>query len=487
MTFTSFPFLLFLPAVYLIFHLTPERRRWIILLAASYGYYATFSALYLPVVLILVTLAAYGFGLALGRESDESLRRRWLLAGVLLCLATLGAFKYAWLLESHSYRIFGFHSSLSSSLLSIGISYFTFQAICYLVDIYLEIEAPERHLGHFALYLAFFPKLLQGPIERAGDLLPQLKSLETARLDRFRSGLFLIARGFFKKVVIADRLALFLGPVYADVDDFSGGTLLLATYLYAFQLYFDFSGYTDIARGAARLFNLELTENFDSPYLARSIADFWRRWHISFSRWILDYIFKPLNLKLRNWKERGTAVALLATFLVSGIWHGATWGFLVWGGLHGFYMACSVFYKPYQKKLHHRFGIGNAGWWQIWQVFFTFHLVCFAWIFFRAATLTEACHVVSRILTLSKGALPSAREIDEIARVSYIAFTKELSIAMVSMALIVALPLLGKHIPLYDHFYGKPRLFRFCVYYLIVVCILVLGHYSNLTFSYARF
>lgn len=187
------------------------------------------------------------------------------------------------------------------------------------------------------------------------------------------------------------------------MHNYTGASLILGTYAFALQLYFDFSAYTDMARGTARMFGINLTENFDHPYLAQSIADFWRRWHISFSRWILDYVFKPLQMGWRNWGRAGTALALLVTFLVSGIWHGATWGFVCWGLLHGVYLAASTFYKPWQKKLYKQLGIDRSPWIKWWQAFVTFNLVSFAWVFFRANNPADAWYVARHYLYGAKG------------------------------------------------------------------------------------
>jgi len=183
--------------------------------------------------------------------------------------------------------------------------------------------------------------------------------------------MLLFTWGLFKKVVVADRLALYADQVYNNVHDYTGLSLIIGTYAFALQIYFDFSAYTDMARGTGRMFSINLTENFNHPYLATSIADFWRRWHISFSRWILDYIFKPLQMEWRNWGQAGTALALIVTFLVCGIWHGATWGFIFWGLLHGIYMAASIYYRPYQKRLHKWLGVEKSTWLKWWQIFVT--------------------------------------------------------------------------------------------------------------------
>jgi alginate O-acetyltransferase complex protein AlgI len=362
MPFNSLKYFLFLPIVYLIFCFAGERARWFVLLAASLMFYAALKVPYLLAVLLLVAMATYCFGIWLDQAGSAKKKRVILWSGVATNVFILVGMKYLPFLSENL-------KALSTMLLldakiqpikafvSIGVSYYVFQSISYLFDIYLEIEKPERHLGFFTLYLAFFPKLLQGPIERSSDLIPQLKQKYEFNYDNMRFGMLLFMWGLFKKVVIADRLGLYVDTVYDNVKAFTGLPLLFATYTYAFQIYMDFSGYTDMALGSARLFNINLTQNFNSPYLATSVADFWRRWHISFSSWILDYIFKPLQMQWRNWKNWGTSTAIFVAFIISGIWHGASWGFIIWGGLHGLYMACSIFYKPYQKKLHKLFGI----------------------------------------------------------------------------------------------------------------------------------
>jgi alginate O-acetyltransferase complex protein AlgI len=400
MTFNSLSYFLFLPVAYLIFYFTADRWRWLVLLTVSYIFYASFKSPYLLAALFMVTGISYACGLRISAQQDESIRRRWLWIGSFACVAILALLKYFPFFESQVNCIFGINCTFSSTIISIGVSFFTFQAISYLADIYLEIEEPELHFGHFALYLAFFPKLLQGPIERAGDLLPQLKRPYQFDYDSMRSGMLLFTWGLFKKIVVADRLSLYADQVYNNVHEYSGLPLAIGTYAYALQIYFDFAGYTDMARGTGRMFGINLSENFNRPYLAISIADFWRRWHISFSRWILDYIFKPLQFGWRNWGHTGTAAALIITFLVSGIWHGASWGFVIWGLLHGIYLASSTYYRPYQKRLHKWLGIEKGKWLKWWQVFATFNMVSFAWVFFRARNLGDAWYVVKNMVSV---------------------------------------------------------------------------------------
>jgi len=395
-----------LPVLFLLFNIVPARTRWCVLLAASLVFYAALNIPYLLAVIVLVAMTTYGFGIWLDRAETSKGKRALLWSGVAVNVLILVVMKYLPFLSTNL-RALSIFLSLGTQIqpvkafASIGVSYYVFQAISYLFDIYLEIDKPERHFGYFALYLAFFPKLLQGPIERAADLIPQLKSRYEFNYDTMRFGMLLLTWGLFKKVVIADRLGLYVDHVYDNVHAFTGVPLLLASYAYSFQIYMDFSGYTDIALGSGLLFNIRLTQNFNNPYLATSVADFWRRWHITFSRWILDYIFKPLQMQWRNWRNWGTATALVVAFLVSGIWHGASWGFVIWGGLHGCYMACSVFYRPFQKKLHKALGLEKTRLLKAWQIFVTFNMVTIAWVFFRASNISDAKYVLANIFNVT--------------------------------------------------------------------------------------
>jgi len=385
MLFHSLPYLLFLPSVVLVHHLAPDRWRWLVLLAASLGFYAALGAPWLLAALLGVAAVAWGCGLWMAALPAGPRRSQVFWVGVGTLLAVLAGLKLL-------------PQALGSALVTAGVSYFVFQAISYLADLHLDVVEPEPHAGRLLLSLALFPKLLQGPIERSGDLLPQLRAPYRFDYDGARAGLLLLARGLLKKTAIASRAALYVDAAYADPSA-SGGTVLFATYAYAIQIYFDFSGYTDMALGSARLLGLRLSRNFDRPYQAVSVADFWRRWHISFSRWILDYIFKPLQLQWRRGGQAGVAAALLVTFLASGIWHGATWSFVVWGLLHGTYLAASTYWKPWQKRLHRALRLEGSWLLRAWQTLITFHLVCLAWVFFRAPSVAEGLHLVGRVLS----------------------------------------------------------------------------------------
>jgi D-alanyl-lipoteichoic acid acyltransferase DltB (MBOAT superfamily) len=482
MPFNSVQYFLFLPLVYLVFYCVPDRARWGVLLAASFCFYSALKVPYLPAVLALVTLVTYAFGIWVDGARTQGAKRAFLWSGIAANVLILVGMKYLPFLSENLgtlAKLFSPGADVTpvQALVAIGVSYYIFQAISYLFDIYLEIDTPERHLGYFALHLAFFPKLLQGPIERSCDLIPQLREKYLFNYENARLGMLLFTWGLFKKVVVADRIAPYVDNVYNNVHAFKGLPLLLATYAYSFQIFFDFSGYTDMALGSALLFNIRLTQNFNRPYLATSVADFWRRWHISFSRWILDYIFKPLQMQWRSLKNWGSAAALVIAFLVSGIWHGASWGFVIWGGLHGLFMACSIFYKPYQKKLHKALGVEKTRLLKWWQVFVTFNLVSFAWIFFRAATLADAWYVASNLFNGAEG----VKEAFLFLR------SHELIMTLVSVAIFVLLSALFRQEKL-QQLFSKSAFKRYLAYNSLLFCLILLAKYgATKSFIYFQF
>ncbi len=483
MPFNSLQYFLFLPAVLLVFHFTRDRWRWAVLLLASLGFYATLGDPYLLAALAAVTMTTYLLGIRIGGTGYHSRKTALLWIGIAINLLVLISMKFI-----HSMAGTG-HPSPSGigrldlspaggTILAIGVSYYTLQAISYLVDIYLGTGEAERHPGRFALYLSVFPKILQGPIERGRDLIPQLRSPYVFDYAEARAGVLRIAGGLFKKMVIADRLAQYVNPVYDNVHAYSGVVFIVVTYLYALQIYYDFSGYTDIALGSARLFGIRLTENFRNPYTATSIADFWRRWHISFSRWILDYIFRPLQMRFRHGGTGGTAAALILTFLASGLWHGVGWGFVVWGSLHGLFLACSVYYKPHQRSIYRKLGV-TAGWKStLWQRFVTFHLVCLAWIFFRANSIADAGYILNHLFA---GTGKIARLLTSHERL-------EMWICVLSLGIMVVLYHLGKRRDKWEYLFSKPAVVRWGFYYATALYILVFGKYfSPQTFIYGKF
>ncbi len=402
MLFNSLAFCIFFPLVVAGYFLTPPRARWAWLLAASYVFYAWWKIEY-TLLLAFSTLVDYGAARAMGRHATRRGRRPYLLVSLGVNLGVLVGFKYlAFFSESLGTLLHGAGMAYApvglNVLLPVGISFYTFQTMAYSIDVYRGAQAPEKHLGRFALYVSFFPQLVAGPIERSTHLLPQFREKMRWNDARVASGLQLMLWGFFKKLVIADRLALYVNEVYAAPGAHAGWPVVLATYFFAFQIYCDFSGYCDIAVGAARVMGYDLRPNFRFPYFATSVADFWRRWHISLSTWFRDYLYLPLGgnrVRKARW-----AFNILVVFLVSGLWHGAAWTFVVWGAIHGLYLLAERAWQGTRAWLW-SFGAPvptRPGWHRWLAALVTFHLVLVAWVFFRASTFDAALHVFASLV-----------------------------------------------------------------------------------------
>jgi len=393
MLFNSMPFCLFFPLVVGLYYLVPKKWQWALLLTASYGFYMAWEPGY--VILIWFSTAIDFFAAQRIHQSDSRRgKRRWLALSLSANLGLLFFFKYynffrdslGTLTESAGWSI---ELPYSELLLPLGISFYTFQTLAYTIDVYRGQLEPERHLGRFALYVCFFPQLVAGPIERARNLLPQLGVEHRFTYDGVTDGLRLMGWGFFKKLVIADRLGQVVAYVYADSAQQNGAALALATLCFAYQIYCDFSGYSDIAIGAARVLGVRLSPNFNRPYAARSIGEFWQRWHITLSTWFRDYVYIPLGgnrTRLSRW-----AINILIVFGVSGLWHGAAWKFLVWGLLHGTYLLGERTLTRQWPALTRVPGI--------LKLLLTFALVNLAWVFFRADDLYHAMEILGRLGT----------------------------------------------------------------------------------------
>jgi len=396
--FNTVLFWLFFVVVWLLHRLTPKAWRWGVLLIASYTFYGVWSPPYLLLLAVSTTVDWWAAS-RMAAADRRGARRAWLGVSITSNLGMLGVFKYWDFFNQSAVDLFAFGGFVWDApelglLLPVGISFYTFQTLSYSVDVYRGKLEPEPNLLRFALYVSFFPQLVAGPIERAGHLMPQLRSGGSADTAAMASGAQRALWGLFKKVVIADRLALYVDAVYTDPATHSAPTLLLATYAFAFQIYADFSGYSDIAIGCARMLGYDLRENFRRPYLATSIRDFWRRWHISLSNWLRDYVYIPLGGSRHG--ERRTIAALVITMLLGGLWHGASWTFVIWGGLQGLMLVGS------RATLARR-----DRWWAKWgdstrvrdvfRVIVTFHLVCLSWVFFRAESLADAVGVLEGI------------------------------------------------------------------------------------------
>lgn len=397
MQFDSLAYLLLLVVTLVGFYGLGSRGRLLMLLGASTVFYGAWSVTFLGLIAISAAVD-FSCGLALG---SGRVRRRWLvlLVSVVTNLGILGYFKYAGFFVANAQALLGgaVPDSVVEIVLPPGISFYTFQTMSYTIDVYRGRMQPTRSVGRFFVYVAFFPQLVAGPIERAARLLPQIEQALHLRFSAANlvAGTRLIVWGLFKKAVIADHCARFVEPVYGDPSAFNGWAALVATYAFTLQIYCDFSAYSEIARGSARLLGIELMRNFDQPYLARSVRDFWRQWHISLSEWFRDYVFVPLGGS-RKGRTR-TLANLTATMFLSGLWHGAAWNFVLWGMFHGVLLLVHALWsaRPWAARMMAKLG----GFGSVLAWFVTLQLVVIGWVLFRVDTVGDALTIVGRMFT----------------------------------------------------------------------------------------
>jgi len=412
MLFNSLSFAIFLPIVFCLYWFMPTKNRAkqnLLLLASSYFFYGCWDWRFL-FLLIFSTLLDYYTGLKIESATSQITRKFWFWLSISVNLGFLGIFKY------YNFFATSFGEMLSGIglkvnpwtlkfILPVGISFYTFHGLSYVIDIYKKRISAEKNFIDYSLFVSFFPLLVAGPIERATHLLPQIKRDRRLNYVQAVDGLRQILWGLFKKIVIADQCAEIANAIFNDPTSYNGSTLCLGAVLFAFQIYGDFSGYSDIALGTARLFGIDLLRNFAYPYFSRDIAEFWRRWHISLSTWFRDYLYIPLGgskggiwLKIRN---------TFIIFLVSGFWHGANWTFIIWGLLHALYIMPSIIFNTNRKNLATvAEGKIFPSLKDLVSMIITFSLVVFAWIFFRAESLTHAVQYISGIFSESLLSLP---------------------------------------------------------------------------------
>lgn len=391
MTISSVRFLLFLAAVCLLYFAAPQRFRGLVLLIANYIFYALWQPAF-GLLLLLGTAISYGCALATDKELLGR-RRLWTALGVCYLIGVLFVYKYLDFFCVSILSLTGFESGL---VLPIGISFYTFSAAGYLFDVYRKKCAAERNFVCLAAALSFFPSILSGPINRMRELLPQLKAPQGFSYERMKHGLFRFAVGAVKKLVLADTLAVFVNTAYGDIASFSGGNLLIAAVFYSLQIYFDFAGYSDMAIGAAEILGFKLGENFNAPYLTRSVKEFWKNWHISLTSWFREYLYFPMGGS-RKGKCR-TYLNVMTVFAVSGLWHGADMSFMLWGALNGAYQVVGQMTDACRKALRKRLHISeDSKVLALIQGLFSFALITAAWVFFRADGLGDAVFVLKRI------------------------------------------------------------------------------------------
>jgi D-alanyl-lipoteichoic acid acyltransferase DltB (MBOAT superfamily) len=479
MLFNSFSFLAFFALLVIVYYAIPHRFRWGLLLLASLVNYAAFRAVYV-LLLLGITLVGYLAGMAIEQTADRARRKALVVSSIVVVLGALFVNKYyGFFAESLNGLLGGSGGTAVLPRLTLaaaaGLSFYTFSCVSYLVDVYQARLAAERHFGRFALYISFFPKLLAGPLERARPFLSRLDVPVQFDSARVTAGLQLVLWGLFKKVVIADRLAPIVDAAYRQPSFAPPADLVIATYFFAFQLYCDFSGYSDIAIGTAKVLGFDLMENFRRPYLATTVREFWaNRWHLSLSAWFRDYLYIPLG------GSRVSAsrlyVNLLVVFLVSGLWHGANWTFVVWGGLNGLYQVVGLMIAGRGRRAADDRARSTAG--SLVGGIATFHLVLVTWVFFRAATLSDAVTVLSRV---SGAAVALPRLL--VNRLN----SPELLVSVGLVVLLLAIEWLDERRPMWSRLESRPVYVRWTAYYALLLSLLVLGNWNLTQFVYMQF
>lgn len=462
MSFISLNFVALFACTFILYHVLPPRYKKTVLLAASFVFIGFYHVIFLEVAL-LISIATYLFGLWMGQVKDERRVKRIYFSSVCVLVASWLASRYAGQLTGCNF------------IFPLGISFYTFQAISYLTEIYWQEEEPERNLPDFLVYMLFFMKFLSGPIERAGDMLPQLKSGKAVDYQSMVCGLELIVVGLVKKLMLADYIGSYIDSIFNSPHTASGIQLLTACLLYPIELYGDFSGYTDIALGGARMLGFKLSPNFNHPFIAQTTADFWRRWHMSLSFWVRDYLYLPLSSAMRGWGQWGVFLSLVLTFTGLGIWHGAGWNFAVYGLIQGIIIFYEMKTIAFRNKARSRLG---RPLFSALSVIRTYLIFAFSLIFFRAASLSEAFYYISHI---SFDVHYSWKEID-LGMPDH-----NCIVAGCALALILIYEYFMSKRDLLEALGKQPAAVRWGVYYLLAIMLFTLGQFNSDSFIYLQF
>lgn len=482
MIFNSVDFLIFFPIVTFIYFIIPHRFRWFWLLISSYYFYMCWNPKY-AILIAASIIITYLSGLLIDKANqirDEKksigLKKLWVFMSFAINLGILFIFKYANFFNGIIKSIFSWlnitvNIPTFNFLLPVGISFYTFQALSYTMDVYRKDVRAERNLGKYALFVSFFPQLVAGPIEKSKNLLYQFDEKHSFDYDRAKNGLLLMIWGFFQKVLVADRLAILVDNVYNNPNGHKGFEIITATIFFAFQIYCDFGSYSDIARGAAEVMGFRLSKNFERPYFSKSIKEFWRRWHITLSAWFKDYLYIPLGgsrcSKLRNYFN------IMVVFLISGLWHGADMSFVIWGGLHGAFQVIGDILKPLKEKLRRVFKIKTDVFsYKLLQVVITFILVDFAWIFFRANSYSDAKILIKNMMYFN----PWIFIDNSIYNLGL--DSKEFLVAIIGIIVVLAVNMMQRNKSLRIQLSRQNTSFRWVMYLIAVLSILIFGMYG---------
>lgn len=480
MLFNSLQFLIFFPIVTIFYYLLPHKFRWFHLLIASCVFYAAFIPIYI-LILFATIIIDYIAGLIIESAAGKK-RKLFLIFSIIANVGVLAIFKYFnFFIDNcnellHSLNITSYNFPLLNIILPIGLSFHTFQAMSYTIEVYRRNQKAERHFGIYALYVMFYPQLVAGPIERPQNLLQQFKEEHKFNSQQFYEGLRLMMWGFFKKLVIADRVAQYVNAVFNYPGEYHYLNLIIAVLFFTIQIYCDFSGYSDIAIGAAKAMGFKLMVNFNRPYFAKNIQEFWKKWHISLSTWFRDYLYFSLGGNRVSKVKVYRNVAIV--FLLSGLWHGANWTFVIWGALHTLFILGYMFYQSKIKSTSTNMSIlsKSMGW------LLTFSIVSFAWIFFRANNFSEAIIIVKNIFTVNTIHPFQLIVTDASTGALFSAFNIALSVVMIGLLFSieyfadVALLKLNK-----NNFID----IAFCS--MIMIIIILTGVFQNSNFIYFQF
>ena len=478
MLFNSLTFLIFLLCILSLYYILPYKYRWYLLLLGSYIFYMAWRVEFIFLILFS-SFFNYYIGILIEKYINKS--KIVLSFGLIINFLILFIFKYS-IFINHSfmslYEYFNIPYPIKDFdiVLPMGISFYTFQATSYTIDIYRKRYKTEKNILKVALYIMFFPQLVAGPIERADRLLNQLFINHKFNIYNISTGIKIMLIGYFKKIVIADRVAILVNTVYNSPYDYNGISFIIATIFFAIQLYCDFSGYSDIAIGCAKLFGIDLMENFKSPYFSKSVKEFWTRWHISLSTWFKDYLYIPLGGNRKGTIR--TYFNLMVTFLVSGIWHGANWTFVLWGGLNGFYQIIGAIKNKFFEYIG--FNIKNKyinNFLNIFRILITFSLICFSLIFFRANTVKDAFYIVNNLFS----------DISNISNIQYMYnISTELGLNIFEILMVTFCIIILIFIEIFEYkqriyitLNKAPFIIRFIFYYIITIIIITMGVFSN--------
>jgi alginate O-acetyltransferase complex protein AlgI len=482
MTLSSPEYLFFMLGIGIIHYLIPRKYRWLILLTASYYLYLKWDPTYI-ILLITLTIINHLAALQIHRIHNNYQRNFIFVLSISINMGALLFFKYfdvnLYSIYSRSDVIDIFIDNSGKLLFPLGLSFYSFRLISYMIDVYRGRQTPEVHPGKFALYISFFPTLVAGPIERANHFLPKINQLITDVQTRLPTGLLLITWGFFKKLVIADRLALIVNNVYNSPTEFSGIPLIIATNFYAIQIYCDFSGYTDIAIGTAKILGYDLTENFRQPYFSKSISEFWRRWHITLSNWFRDYVFFPLERKRHRNINPAQYLNILLIFLLTGMWHGSTVNFIIWGLLQGIFIILPMLTANVKEKLIPNQQPIRSSWiTEGLRILFTFQLISFSWIFFRSNSISDAIIIVTSIFTDIQFSSGYGMDIGGFY---------EIAIISTSLLILLLVDIFKEKGGKVDFVFSLPIPIRWSIYYFLIFSILIFGKFNVSEFIYAGF